>query len=183
MFQDTAPDFTLDGYHKGDFIQKTLSKDYVGKNVILFFYPNDFTYLCPHEILEFSSSKPEFDKLDTEVVFISCDSKYVHKAWNDLGVETGGVKGNLYPMLSDFDRKICKSYNMLDKKTDVSFRGTIILDKEREMRYYSVYDNLIKRKVDEILRVVQNIKFLDENKDGVAFCPINFRISKDEKNK
>jgi alkyl hydroperoxide reductase subunit AhpC len=181
MIGEKAPDFTLSGYFNNEYVEQTLSKDYKDKRVVLVFYPHDFTFVCPTEVLGFSEANEEFEKLDTKIIFISCDSKYVHKAWIEQSPENGGVKGNIYPMLSDVNRKVATAFNMLNKISDVSYRGTIILDKKHEIRSFTIYDDLIGRSVDEVLRIVDNVKFLEENKNEGIFCPINFRASKETK--
>jgi len=103
---------------------------------------------------------------------VSCDSVYAHKAWTEKEEKDGGIKGTLYPILSDVTRTMVTEYRMLNDN-GVCYRATVILDKEHVVRNVSLYDDKVGRSVDEVLRVVKNLKLMDENKD-VAFCPCDY---------
>src|SRR6185503_5671535 len=107
-----APDFTADAYFNGEFKQITLSQ-LKGKKVVLFFYPLDFTFVCPTEILAFADSMDEFKKRNTEVIGVSVDSKFTHHAWANMPREEGGIKGVNFPLLSDLNKQIARDYGVL----------------------------------------------------------------------
>src|SRR5215813_6302999 len=107
-----APDFSGDAYLNGEFKKISLS-DYRGKKVVLFFYPLDFTFVCPTEIVAFTDKMEEFRKRNTEVVGVSVDSKFTHKAWADTERKDGGIKGVNYPLLSDINKKVAADYGVL----------------------------------------------------------------------
>lgn len=140
-----APDFKMQGVHQGDFKEFKLS-DYKGKWVVLFFYPLDFTFICPTEIREFSKRHPEFAELNAEVLGVSIDSVYSHKAWieSDLGQLA-------YPLLSDITKKTSTDYNVLHDD-GMALRGTFIIDPEGIVRWMVVSDLGTGRSVKETLR-------------------------------
>src|SRR5256885_16797188 len=109
---DSAPDFSSDAYVNGEFRKVSLS-DYKGKKVVLFFYPLDFTFVCPTEILAFSDRIEDFRKRQTEVLGVSVDSKFTHSAWAQVDRKEGGIKGVAYPLLSDINKKITSDYGIL----------------------------------------------------------------------
>src|SRR5215467_12572036 len=104
-----APDFSAEADHNGEFKKVSLS-DYKGKKVVLFFYPLDFTFVCPTEILAFADSMEEFKKRNTEVIGVSVDSKFTHHAWANTPREDGGIKGVNYPLVSDLNKQIARNY-------------------------------------------------------------------------
>ncbi|KAM0686641.1 hypothetical protein COBT_002133 [Conglomerata obtusa] len=169
-FQFTAETFTDNCY-------KTMTlAELSGSYTILIFYPFDFTFVCPTEIISFSSNKEKFTNLGASVIFISCDSVYSHKKWTETEVKDGGIKGTCWPMVSDVNREVCRGYNMLNDN-HVAKRGTVIIGKDGSVKYVNVIDDRVGRSVDEIIRVVENIKHLDD-KPEVKFCAANFRVSK-----
>jgi alkyl hydroperoxide reductase subunit AhpC len=147
-----APEFTAEAYASGDFKNINLA-DYKGKWVVLFFYPLDFTFVCPTEIREFNKQLGEFQKLGAEVVGCSVDSKFSHKAWDEK--ELGGIK---YPILSDFNKEIANRYGILDDRVNAAQRGTFIIDGEGVLRYYVVSDLGVGRSVAETLRVLKALQ-------------------------
>ncbi len=140
-----APDFKMQGVFKGEFKDYSLS-DYKGKWVVLFFYPLDFTFVCPTEIKEFSKRDAEFEKLNAKVLGASIDSVYSHKAWIDS--ELGELA---YPLLSDITKKVSADYNILHDDS-VSLRGTFIIDPEGVVRWMVVSDLGTGRSIKETLR-------------------------------
>ncbi|KAM0685514.1 hypothetical protein COBT_003274 [Conglomerata obtusa] len=171
MIGQKAHEFKADAYIEKK-IKPIILKDFASKYTILIFYPFDFTFVCPTEILAFSTAKDKLKKIGASVIFISCDSVYNHKKWAVTEPSAGGVKGNVWPMVSDVDRCICQSYNMLNNSY-VAKRGTVIIGKDGLIKYIEELDDRVGRNVDEIIRIVKNLKHLDENKD-VQFCPANF---------
>ncbi len=144
-----APEFTADAYHKGEMTQVSLS-DYKGKWVVLFFYPLDFTFVCPTEIQGFSENIADFEKLDAQIIGASVDSVHSHKAWSE------GALGQMnYPLISDISHRISRDYSVLMEDKGISLRGLFIIDPEGVLRSYVVNDLSVGRNVDEVHRVLQ----------------------------
>ena len=140
-----APDFKMQGVEKGEFKDFSLV-DYKGKWVVLFFYPLDFTFVCPTEIKEFSKRSAEFEKLNAKVLGCSIDSVFSHKAWIE------GELGELtYPLLSDLTKKVSEDYNVL-LEDGMALRGTFIVDPDGVLRWMVVSDLGTGRSVSETLR-------------------------------
>ncbi len=164
-----APDFQSVAMVNGEFREVKLS-DYKGKFVLLFFYPMDFTFVCPTEIIAFGDRLEEFQKLGCEVLGCSVDSQFTHLAWWNTPRSEGGIQGVRYPILSDVTKKISRDYDVL---TDdgVALRGTFIIDGKGVVRHATINDLGIGRSVDEALRVVQAIQFVDEHGE---VCPADW---------
>lgn len=173
MLGTKAPDFTLQAFHNNEVRAVSLA-DYKSQYVVIVFYPFDFTFVCPTELNAFSEKASKFKELNTQVLYASCDSVFVHKAWAEKERSEGGVKGIFWPMLSDVKREMVTSYGMLND-SGVAYRGTVVLGKDHTIRHIDMYDDKIGRNVDEVIRIVGNMKLLDENK-GQSFCPVNFKV-------
>jgi len=165
-----APDFTADAYVNGDFKQLTLSA-FRGKKVVLFFYPLDFTFVCPTEILAFSDAAREFEARNTQVIGVSVDSKFSHHAWAQVERREGGIKGITFPLVSDLGKQIAKEYGVL-LPDGISLRGLFIVNREGVLKHVTVNHNDLGRSVDEVLRLLDAIDHTEEN--GVV-CPANWR--------
>src|SRR4029450_11212791 len=124
-----APDFTADAYVNGELGKVSLSQ-YKGKKVVLFFYPLDFTFVCPTEILAFADSLDEFKKRNTEGIGVSVDSEHTHRAWANTPREEGGVKGVNYPLVADLNKTIARDYGVLLEAEGHSLRGLFIVNKD-----------------------------------------------------
>ena len=159
-----APDFRMQGIFKGE-IRDVSLEDFAGKWVVLFFYPGDFTFVCPTEVTEFSVKNDEFKELDAQVLGVSVDSAYAHRAWIK---ELGEVK---YPLLSDITKEVSRRYGVLIIDKGISLRGAFIIDPEGVIRYLVVHDLNIGRSVDEILRVLQALQTGE-------MCPVEWRPGK-----
>lgn len=146
-----APKFKLEAL-VGDKFEKISIDDYKGKWLVLFFYPMDFTFVCPTEILEFSGRTEEFNKLGAEVLACSIDSVYSHLAWTK---ELGKLN---YPLMSDITKDVSRDYGILIEDEGVALRGLYIIDPEGLLKYMVVHDNSIGRSVDETLRVLQALQ-------------------------
>lgn len=146
-----APDFTAEAL-VGDKVQKIQLSKYKGKWVVLFFYPADFTFICPTEITEFSKRTPEFTKLNAVVIGASTDSTHSHKAWMK---ELGGVK---YPLIGDMNHKLSAEYGVLLEEKGTAMRGTFIIDPEGILRYQLIHDDSVGRSVTETLRVLMGFQ-------------------------
>lgn len=143
-----APDFTTEGVFGNEF-QKVSLKDYRGKWVVLFFYPLDFTFVCPTEITAFDTSYDKFAEMNTEVLSVSVDSVHSHKAWKK---ELGNLR---FGMLSDMTKEISRAYGVLVEEKGISLRGAFVIDPDGVLRMSVVHDLSVGRNVDEIVRVVQ----------------------------
>ncbi len=146
-----APGFELEGVANGEFAAVKLA-DYRGKWLVLFFYPLDFTFVCPTEIREFSKRLPEFQEAGAEVVTLSVDSKYSHLAWQK---EIGDIA---YPMLSDITKEVSRQYGVLLEDEGVALRGLFIIDTEGIVRYELIHDLSVGRNVSETLRVLKALQ-------------------------
>lgn len=168
LINKTASDFTAEAY-QGDQIKKIKLSDYRGKWVVLFFYPADFTFVCPTELGELAKHYEEFKKLDAEILSVSVDTVFVHKAWHDNS-ET--IKRITFPMVSDPTRKICSAYGTLIEEEGVSLRATFIIDPEGRIVASEMHSNDIGRNIKELLRKIRAAKYVKEHKGNV--CPANW---------
>nr|YP_009257554.1 hypothetical protein [Coeloseira compressa]ANH09637.1 hypothetical protein [Coeloseira compressa] len=165
-----APDFLAVAVCDQEFKSIKLS-NYIGKYVILLFYPLDFTFVCPTEITAFSDVYNEITELNTEILGISVDSEYCHLAWLQTNRESGGLGDLRYPLVSDLTKEISIGYNVLTD-SGTALRGLFIIDKEGVIQY-SVINNLnFGRSVNETLRVLKAIQYVQNNPDEV--CPANW---------
>uniref|UniRef100_A0A0K8TUD5 thioredoxin-dependent peroxiredoxin n=1 Tax=Tabanus bromius TaxID=304241 RepID=A0A0K8TUD5_TABBR len=169
--QKPAPQFSGEAVVKGQFKQISLS-DYKGKYVVLFFYPLDFTFVCPTEIITFSDRAAEFRKIGCELIAASTDSHFTHLAWTNTPRKQGGLGELDIPLLADKSMKIARDYHILDEETGVPFRGLFIIDKEQNLRQITVNDLPVGRNVDETLRLVQAFQFTDTHGE---VCPANWK--------
>lgn len=159
-----APSFKMQGIFKNE-IRDIHLEDYAGKWAVLFFYPGDFTFVCPTEVTEFSEKNDDFAELDAQVLGVSVDSVYAHKAWiRDLGELR-------YPLLSDITKAVSRDYGVLIEDKGISLRGAFIIDPEGMLRYLVVHDLNIGRSVDEILRVLNALQTGE-------MCPVEWRPGK-----
>ena len=148
-----APDFKLQALVNGEFHHVSLS-DYSGRWVVLFFYPLDFTFVCPTEITEFAEQKAEFEKHGAAVLGCSTDSVHSHLAWS----KTDAIKKLNYPLLSDQKHEVSRDYGVLMEDKGFSLRGSFIIDPDGVLRYQLVHDNSVGRSAVELLRVLQALK-------------------------
>lgn len=170
-----VPDFSGTAVIDGNF--KTISaKDYKGKWLIIFFYPLDFTFVCPTEIIAFSDRVDEFKKLNAEVVACSCDSHFSHLAWMQVPRNEGGLGDMKIPVLSDFNKKIAESFGVLCPESGVAFRGLFLVDPNGEIRHTLVNDFPVGRNVDEALRTLKAFQFVEEHGE---VCPAGWDEGKD----
>ncbi|XP_065350425.1 peroxiredoxin 2 [Cloeon dipterum] len=147
-------------------------KNYAGKYVVLFFYPLDFTFVCPTEIIAFSERAQEFRDIGCEVIAASCDSHFSHLAWIKTPRKQGGLGEIKIPVLADKSGAIARAYNVLDENTGIPFRGLFIIDSKQNLRQITVNDLPVGRSVDETLRLVQAFKFTDEHGE---VCPVGWK--------
>jgi alkyl hydroperoxide reductase subunit AhpC len=162
-----APDFTLDamvGTEAGKEFKTVSLADYRGKWVVLFFYPLDFTFVCPTEIKGFNAALDRFGKLNTVLLGASVDSKYSHLAW----LKSGALGDLKYPLLSDIRKETARRYGVLDEKEGVALRGLFIIDPDGVIQYELVHNLSVGRSVEETLRVLEALQTGE-------LCPINWK--------
>ncbi|KAL0648558.1 hypothetical protein Bca4012_046849 [Brassica carinata] len=168
-----APDFEAEAVFDQEFIKVKLS-EYIGKKyVILFFYPLDFTFVCPTEITAFSDRYEEFEKLNTEVLGVSVDSVFSHLAWVQTERKSGGLGDLNYPLVSDITKSISKSFGVLIPDQGIALRGLFIIDKEGVIQHSTINNLGIGRSVDETMRTLQALQYVQENPDEV--CPAGWK--------
>jgi alkyl hydroperoxide reductase subunit AhpC len=169
--KELAPCWSGTAVLDGDF-QELSSQQYHGKYLVLFFYPNDFTFVCPTELLQLSEKIPAFDKINCAVVACSCDSQYSHLAWCQTEQRRGGLGEVAFPILADPSHKIAGDYGVLVESQGVALRGTFIIDTKGIVRSATVNDMEVGRNIDEILRLVQAFQFTDLHGE---VCPEGWR--------
>jgi peroxiredoxin (alkyl hydroperoxide reductase subunit C) len=167
-----APDFTADAVLPDNtFAQITLSS-FKGKNIVLFFYPLDFTFVCPSEILAFNKKLDEFKNRNTEVIGVSVDSKFTHLAWKNTKLEDGGIGNIQYTLVSDLNKNIAREYGILFNEA-VALRGLFLIDTKGVIRHAVINDLPLGRSVNEALRMVDALQFVEAHGDQV--CPANWQ--------
>jgi peroxiredoxin 2/4 len=167
-----APDFSATAVYDQDFMDVKLS-GYRGKYVVLFFYPLDFTFVCPTEITAFSDRYDEFKAINTEVLGVSVDSQFSHLAWIQTDRKSGGVGDLHYPLVADLKKEISAAYNVLDPDAGIALRGLFIIDKEGIIQHATINNLAFGRSVEETLRVLQAIQHVQANPDEV--CPAGWK--------
>lgn len=167
-----APDFSAEAVVNQEFKTIKLS-DCRGKYVVLFFYPLDFTFVCPTEITAFSDRTAEFKALNTEILAISVDSVFSHLAWIQTERKNGGVGDLNYPLVADIKKEISAAYNVLDPEAGISLRGLFIIDKDGIVQHATINNLAFGRSVDETLRVLQAIQHVQSHPNEV--CPVDWQ--------
>uniref|UniRef100_A0A8D0BC69 thioredoxin-dependent peroxiredoxin n=1 Tax=Salvator merianae TaxID=96440 RepID=A0A8D0BC69_SALMN len=166
-----APDFRATAVVNGDFKDVKLS-DFKGKYVILFFYPLDFTFVCPTEIIAFSDRAEEFRKINCEIIGASVDSQFTHLAWINTPRKEGGLGSMNIPLVADISHSVCKDYGVLKEDEGIAYRGLFIIDDRGILRQITVNDLPVGRSVDETLRLVQAFQFTDQHGE---VCPAGWQ--------
>ena len=169
---ERVTDFEVDVYHKEAF-RKVRLAEFSGKWLVLFFYPADFTFICPTELEEMAARYEKFQKLNAEVISVSTDTKFTHKAWHD---HSPAVKKITFPMASDPTGELAKSLGVYIEEGDdrgLVFRGSFIIDPDSVLQAYEVHNNNIGRSADELLRKLEAAVFVREH--GGEVCPANWK--------
>ena len=170
-----APDFTAQAVlADNSFAELTLSS-YRGKYVVLFFYPLDFTFVCPSEIIAFDKAVSKFQERNAELIGVSVDSHFTHLAWKNTPRDQGGIGQVGYPLVADLSKKISEQYGVLFGG-EVALRGLFLIDKEGIVRHALVNDLPLGRSVDEALRILDALQFTEEHGE---VCPANWREGED----
>ncbi|GAV08720.1 hypothetical protein RvY_18374 [Ramazzottius varieornatus] len=165
--QQKAPDFSGTAVVYGQFKTIKLS-DYEGKYLILLFYPLDFTFVCPTEIVAFSDNADKLRELNTEVIAISTDSHFSHLAWTNIPRKEGGLGPMKMPLLSDFNKKVSRDYGVLIEEEGVALRGMFLIDPKGVLRQITINDLPVGRSVDEAIRLVQAFQYVEQHGE---VCP------------
>ncbi len=172
FIQQAAPEFTAQAVMENGTFKEVSLSDYKGKYTVLFFYPLDFTFVCPTEIIALSERISDFEARNTQVLGISIDSHFSHLAWRNTHRDQGGIGEIKYPLVADLDKSISRKYGVLLETPGIALRGAFIIDKEGVLRSMVVNDLPLGRNVDELLRVVDAIQFNEEHGE---VCPANWQ--------
>lgn len=171
-----APDFTANAVMGNNEIRSfTLSKEIQGKYAVIFFYPLDFTFVCPSELIAFDHRLDEFKKRGVEVIGVSIDSQFTHLAWKNTPVNSGGIGQVQYPLVADVKHEICRAFDVEFGPAGVAFRGSFLIDKNGVVRHQVVNDLPLGRNVDEMLRMVDALQFTEEHGE---VCPAGWNKGK-----
>ena len=170
-----APDFTANAVMPNNEIKADFSlSDYKGKYVVLFFYPLDFTFVCPSEIIAFSHRLQEFNSRGVEVIGVSVDSHFTHLAWKNTEVNNGGIGQIQYPLVADISKEITKAYDLYFGP-GIALRGSFLIDKAGIVRHQVVNDLPLGRNIDEMLRMIDALQFTEEHGE---VCPAGWNKGK-----
>jgi len=165
----------VDGYAIIDgktIVENYSLEDLKDKYTLLFFYPLDFTFVCPTELHAFQEKLPEFEKRHCQVVGCSVDSHYCHLAWLNTPKNEGGIQGITYPLLADTCKSISKAFDVLDEEKGIAYRAQFLIDKEGVVRHALINDLPLGRNVDEALRIVDSWQFFEKHGE---VCPANWK--------
>jgi len=167
-----APKFEAKAFYNEEITTVKLS-NYKGKWIILFFYPADFTFVCPTELGEMADNYEEFKKLGVEIISVSTDTVFAHKAWHDNSETIKKIK---FPMIADPAGEICNAYGTMIPMEGISLRGTFIIDPDGVLKAFEIHDNSIGRSAKELLRKIKAAQFVREHDDQV--CPASWEPGK-----
>lgn len=167
-----APDFKEKAVVNGSIVNDFTLSQFQGKYVVLFFYPLDFTFVCPTELHAFQDQLKEFESRNTQLIGCSVDSCFSHIAWLNTPQKKGGIEGIQYPLISDFNKEISRAYDVLQEEEGIAFRGLFLIDKKGIVRHALINDLPLGRSVDEALRMIDALSFFE--KEGEV-CPANWK--------
>lgn len=172
----SAPDFTAVAVMGNNDINENfnLKKHIDGKYAVIFFYPLDFTFVCPSELIAFDHRLGEFKKRQTEVIGISIDSQFTHMAWKNTAIDKGGIGQVQYPLIADIKHQICQAYDV-EHSDGVAFRGSFLIDRAGIVRHQVVNDLPLGRDIDEMLRMVDALQFTEQHGE---VCPAGWSKGK-----
>ena len=168
-----APEFTANAVVNGIIESNFSLEQYRGsKYVVLFFYPKDFTFVCPTELIGFQNALEEFEKRNTAVVGCSTDSEFCHWAWTNTPRNQGGIQGVNYPLVADINKEVAAKFDVLAEEGDkVAYRGLFLIDKEGVVRHMLVNDMPLGRSIDEAIRIVDALQHFEEHGE---VCPLGW---------
>ena len=171
-----APDFTATAVFGNNEIKEMKFSEYTkGKYAVVFFYPLDFTFVCPSELIAFDHRLADFKQRGVEVIGVSIDSQFTHLAWKNTPVNSGGIGQVAYPLVADIKHEICRAYDVEFAAAGVAFRGSFLIDKKGTVRHQVVNDLPLGRNVDEMLRMVDALQFTEEHGE---VCPAGWNKGK-----
>jgi peroxiredoxin (alkyl hydroperoxide reductase subunit C) len=171
MIGKKAPRFSCQAAIQDSIKDEVCLENYDGKYKVIFFYPQDFTFVCPTELHAFQDKLSEFEKRNVQVIGCSVDSPLTHAKWLKTPKMQGGIQGITYPLLADTSKQMCRDYGVLDEQSGVAFRGVFILDKDNVVQSLTINNMSLGRNIDEILRIIDALQFA-ENHGQV--CPANW---------
>lgn len=164
-----APNFTAAAVMPNGSIKEDFSlSDYAGKYVVIFFYPLDFTFVCPSEILAHNSRVKAFEERGVQVIGVSIDSQFTHAAWRNTDTKNGGIGAVGFPLVADVKHEICQAYGVEHPQAGVALRGSFLIDKDGIIQHMTINNLPLGRNVDEMLRVVDALQFTEEHGE---VCP------------
>jgi peroxiredoxin (alkyl hydroperoxide reductase subunit C) len=166
-----APEFTAQAVMANNEIKELSLASYKGRYVLIFFYPLDFTFVCPSEILAFDRALDEFEKRNCAVLGVSVDSQFSHYAWKNTSVQEGGIGAVHFPLVADLDKAIANAYDVL-LPSGVALRGLFLIDREGVVRHQLVNDLPLGRSVDEAIRILDALQFTEKYGE---VCPANWK--------
>jgi peroxiredoxin (alkyl hydroperoxide reductase subunit C) len=169
-----APDFTAGAVlGNGDIVDEfNLASSIKGKKAVIFFYPLDFTFVCPSELIAFDHRIEEFQKRGVEVIGVSIDSVFTHNAWRNTPVNEGGIGAVRYPLVADVKHEICQAYDVEFDAAGVAFRGSFLIDEDGVVRHQVVNDLPLGRNIDEMLRMIDALSFHQQHGE---VCPAGWK--------
>ncbi|MCS6970716.1 MAG: peroxiredoxin [Planctomycetota bacterium] len=175
LIQKPAPDFKATAVMPDGSFKEIKLSDYKGKWVVLFFYPLDFTFVCPTEIVAFSDKINEFKAVNAEVLGVSVDSQFTHLAWRQVPRKEGGLGDLQYPLIADLTKAIARDYGVLIEEAGIALRGTFIIDPAGVVRAAHIHDLPVGRNIDEALRVIKAFQFVEKHGE---VCPAGWTEGK-----
>lgn len=167
-----APNFKAEAVVNGKIIEEFSLESFLGKYVVFFFYPLDFTFVCPTELHAFQERLSEFEAKGAQVIGCSVDSAFCHLAWVNTPKAKGGIEGVTYPLVADLNKEIARQYHVLDEEAGVAFRGLFLMDQKGIIRHQLVNDLPLGRSVGEALRLLDALIFHEKNGE---VCPANWK--------
>jgi len=167
-----VPDFKAKAVVKGEIVENFSLQDYVGKYIVFFFYPLNFTFVCPTELHAFQEMSQEFESKNAQVIGCSVDSPFCHLAWGKTPRSLGGIEGVEFPLVSDLNKSIAENFHVLKADEGIAYRGLFLIDKQGIVRHQLINDLPLGRSVDEVLRLLDAL-IMYENAGEV--CPANWQ--------
>jgi peroxiredoxin (alkyl hydroperoxide reductase subunit C) len=166
-----APDFTAKAVINGEIVDHFSLSDFRGRYVVFFFYPLDFTFVCPTELHAFQEKLTEFEKRNAQLVACSIDSWFSHAAWLNMPKQKGGIQGISYPIVSDITKSIAKDFDVLKEDAGIAYRGLFLIDQQGIVRHQLINDLPLGRSVEEVLRLLDALIFHEQHGE---VCPANW---------
>jgi alkyl hydroperoxide reductase subunit AhpC len=175
LIQKQAPDFKAQAVLADGSFKEIKLSDYKGKWVVLFFYPLDFTFVCPTEIVAFSDKIKEFQAIGAEVLGVSVDSQFTHLAWRQVARKDGGLGDLQYPLVADLTKSIARDYGVLIEEAGIALRGTFFIDPKGVVRAAHIHDLPVGRNIDEAVRIIKAFQFVEKHGE---VCPAGWSEGK-----